>query len=95
MVLQIYENTKNEEKKKKKKRTSIHGMLSQASAQMITSYTSGIRPRTPETNKRFLTLIAWEYGPNAAGAFSVLTASFLAEISIISPMLGIKISKPI
>lgn len=39
--------------------------------------TWGTRPRTPDTNKRLLALIAWEYGPNAAGAFSVWTASLL------------------
>lgn len=37
--------------------------------------TSGTRPRTPDTKRRLLTLFAWEYGPNAAGAFSVSTAS--------------------
>jgi len=44
------------------------------------NHTSGMRPKTPETNTRLLDLIAWEYGPNAAGALSVLTASFLATI---------------
>lgn len=43
--------------------------------------TSGIRPRTPDTNRRLLALIAWEYGPNAAGAFSVWTASFIPAIN--------------
>ena len=42
--------------------------------------TSGMRPKTPETNTRSLDLIAWEYGPNAAGALSVLTASFWATL---------------
>lgn len=46
--------------------------------------TSGTRPRTPETKTRLLTLIAWEYGPNAAGAFSVWTASFLTIVKEIN-----------
>lgn len=43
--------------------------------------TSGTRPRTPETNRRLLALIAWEYGPSAAGDFSVLTASLTPRVS--------------
>ena len=39
--------------------------------------TSGIRPSTPDTNKVLLALMAWEYGPRAAGALSVITASLM------------------
>lgn len=37
--------------------------------------TSGTRPRTPDTYRTPFAFIAWEYGPNAAGALSVSTAS--------------------
>jgi len=39
--------------------------------------TWGTRPSTPETKRMLLTLFAWEYGPKAAGAFSVSTASLI------------------
>lgn len=44
----------------------------------MTWQTSGTRPRTPDIKRRLLDLMAWEYGPKAAGAFSVWTASFIS-----------------
>lgn len=41
------------------------------------SQTSGTNPRTPDTKSILFALMAWEYGPNAAGAFSVWMASFI------------------
>lgn len=53
----------------------------------VEGQTSGFRPRTPETKTILLALMAWEYGPNAAGAFSVWTASFLTNYNIWEPLL--------
>ena len=47
---------------------------------MVIQQTSGTSPRTPDTKRKLLALLAWEYGPKAAGAFSVWTASFIPTI---------------
>lgn len=47
---------------------------------MVTQQTSGTSPRTPDTKRKLLAFVAWEYGPKAAGAFSVWTASFIPTV---------------